>query len=61
MHDVKHIIIMNAGQIQVQGSYEFIKESENDFSSFLRNIKSTEKDDDDDVDVILEVKTFYSL
>ena len=34
LHDVNHIVIMNKGQIQIQGSYEFIRKSENDDSNF---------------------------
>lgn len=44
LHDVKHIIVMNMGRIQNQGTFEHIKESETDLSSLLNAFESgTEK------------------
>lgn len=34
LHDVNHIVIMNKGQIQIQGSYEFIRKTKNDDINF---------------------------
>ena len=34
LHNVNHIVIMNKGQIQIQGSYEYIRKTKNDDSSF---------------------------
>lgn len=42
LHDIEHIVIMNAGQIKAQGSYEYIKSNENDFSTFYDFEKSTD-------------------
>jgi ABC-type transport system involved in cytochrome bd biosynthesis fused ATPase/permease subunit len=40
LHDAEHIVIMNAGQVKAQGTYEFIKSRENEFSAFYDFEKS---------------------
>jgi hypothetical protein len=52
---------MNTGQIQLQGSYEVIKDSENDFSNFLGSSKSLQKDDESENTLELEVRNFSSI
>lgn len=44
----EHIVIMSAGQIKAQGSYDYIRNNENDFSSFYDFKKSIETDVVDD-------------
>lgn len=44
----EHIVIMCAGQIQAQGSYDYIRNNENDFNSFYDFKKSIETDDVDE-------------
>lgn len=52
LHDVKHIIIMHEGKIHIQGSYDYIKSTENDFSSFLQSFTNeSENADSKDVKV----------
>lgn len=41
----EHVVIMSAGQIKAQGSYDYIRNNENDFSSFYDFKKSIETDD----------------
>lgn len=52
LHDLEHIVIMNAGQIKAQGTYEFIKSNASDFSTFYKFGKSIADDsshnEDDD-------------
>lgn len=45
---IEHIVIMSAGQIKAQGSYDYIRNNENDFSSFYDFKKSIETDDVED-------------
>lgn len=53
LHDIEHIVVMNAGQIEAQGTYEFITSKANDFSTFYDLGKSIDVDvdshNDDDV------------
>jgi ABC-type methionine transport system ATPase subunit len=45
---IKHVVVMSAGQIKAQGSYDYIRNNENDLSSFYDFKKSIEADDVDD-------------
>lgn len=59
LHDIEHIVILNAGHIEAQGTYEFIKSNANDFSTFYdfgksidANVDSHNTDvNDNDVEV----------
>lgn len=44
----EHIVIMSAGQIKAQGTYDYIRSNENDFSMFYDFKKSIESDIVDD-------------
>lgn len=48
LQDVKHIVVMNAGQIQVQGSYEDVKENTlNLLGNFDKNVENVEHGGDE--------------
>lgn len=41
LHDAKHVVIMNMGQLKAQGSYDYVKNTEHDFSNFGVSDKSS--------------------
>lgn len=46
----EHVVVMSGGQIKAQGSYDYIRNNENDFNSFYDFKKAIENDDGEEVD-----------
>lgn len=60
---MKHIIVINTGRVQIQGSYNFIKKSDSEFGNLLSkgNFNENKDAEEDDSASKGEVRFFLFL